>query len=151
MWLWRTLVPGTSWSKFTVLSAAREEFSPLIFLYVPTLLFREESLAEPKSPGNLQEQALSWALLLVLHQPLALPAVTRGLFHVLNVCLAGLSLWLWRMCCLPCQGIWDTFTNNWVMIELHRQGRAEGGKAEFVLRQRVKLARVWVCSGLAID
>lgn len=63
----------------------------------------------------------------------------------------GLSPWVWGMCCLPCPGnlAWDTFTNDWVMVELHREGRAEGKVCSQA--KGVKLARVWVCSRLAVD
>ncbi|KAI1243568.1 hypothetical protein IHE44_0001199 [Lamprotornis superbus] len=90
---------------------------------------------------NLQEQALSWAFLMVLQQPLALPAVTRGLFPVLNMYLAGTVTKVMENVLPSLPG--EPGTPSRAMIELHRQGRA-GGEAKFVLRQRVKLARVCI-------
>lgn len=122
--LWRTLVPGTSWwSKSTLLSAAQEEFSPLIFLlYVPTLLFRGKAWLNL----NLQEWALSWAFLMVLQQPSALPAVTRGLFPVLNMFLAGTVTKVMENVLPSLPG--ESGTPSWITeLWLNYTGRGERG------------------------
>lgn len=86
-------------------------------------------------------------LLVVLQQPSALPAVTWGLFCVLGWdCHRGYG----ECAAFPAWGILPGTPSQMTELWLNYTGREER-KAKFVLRQRVKLARVWVCSRLAVD